>query len=164
VVSCVGIVLVTLAGCGGTPPEETPEAAVPPAPEQRTELRIEGVGFATPESVLYDPAADVYLVANINGSPSDEDDNGFISRLSPDGTLIELLWIDGQDEGVTLDAPKGMAIIGDTLYVADISRVRSFDRGRPRRLAPGLRQRREIYRRRCRGHGFGRGLCHQSGG
>jgi predicted small lipoprotein YifL len=128
VVSCVGIVLVTLAGCGGTPPEETPEAAVPPAPEQRTELRIEGVGFTTPESVLYDPAADVYLVANINGSPSDEDDNGFISRLSPDGTLIELLWIDGQDEGVTLDAPKGMAIIGDTLYVADISRVRSFDR------------------------------------
>ncbi len=128
VVSCLVIVLGTVVGCGGAPPESMPEAAAPPAPQQQHELRVEGVGFATPESVLYDSAADVYLVSNINGSPSDEDDNGFVSRLAPDGTLIELLWIDGQDEGVTLDAPKGMAIIGDTLYVADISRVRSFDR------------------------------------
>ena len=128
VVPCLGIVLVILAGCGGAPQDAMPDSVESPVPQQQAELRIEGVGFATPESVLYDPVADVYLVANINGSPSDEDDNGFISRLAPDGTLIELLWIDGRDEGVTLDAPKGMAIIGDTLYVADISRVRSFDR------------------------------------
>src|SRR5207253_654094 len=35
--------------------------------------------------------------------------------------------------GVTLNAPKGMAIVGDTLWVADIDVLRAFDRrtGRP---------------------------------
>jgi hypothetical protein len=30
---------------------------------------VKEVGFATPESVLYDPQTDQYLVSNINGSP-----------------------------------------------------------------------------------------------
>jgi outer membrane protein assembly factor BamB len=68
-------------------------------------------------------------VSNINGSPAAKDSNGFISRVSPDGTLLALKWIDGQAEGVTLHAPKGSAVAGDTLYVADIDVVRMFDRG-----------------------------------
>lgn len=84
-------------------------------------------GFSTPESVLHDVERDVYLVANINGSPVDKDDNGFISRVSPDGEILELRWIDGASEEVTLNAPKGMAITGGKLYVADIDAVRVFD-------------------------------------
>lgn len=90
--------------------------------------RIEGVGFQGPESVLHDAEADVYLVSNINGQPTEADGNGFISRVSPGGTVSELQWIDGTSEGVTLDAPKGMAVIGDSLYVADIDCVRVFNR------------------------------------
>jgi sugar lactone lactonase YvrE len=91
-------------------------------------------GFATPESVLYDPRADVYLVSNINGSPTAADDNGFISRVAPDGRVLDLKWIDGARPEVRLNAPKGMAVVGDTLYVSDITAVRLFSRrtGEPR--------------------------------
>lgn len=98
------------------------------APSPAAPIRVSGVGFATPESVLHDAAADVYLVSNISGSPLEKDDNGFVSRVSPDGTVLDLKWIDGAREGVTLSAPKGMAIAGDTLYVTDIDTLRLFDR------------------------------------
>ncbi len=91
-------------------------------------ITIAGVGFETPESVLHDPEQDVYLVSNINGDPFAADGNGFISRVSPDGEVLELRWIDGSREGVTLSAPKGMAIQGGSLFVTDIDCVRIFDR------------------------------------
>jgi acetyl esterase/lipase/streptogramin lyase len=102
------------------------------APETSSQgFLLEGVGFETPESVLYDPEADVYLVANIKDDPSKKDSNGFISRVSPDGEVIALKWIDGTAENVppfTLNAPKGMALSGDRLFVADIDTVRVFNR------------------------------------
>ncbi|MFH1143692.1 MAG: hypothetical protein V1774_04025 [Candidatus Eisenbacteria bacterium] len=103
-------------------------AAAPPAG-----FRLEDVGLATPESVLHDPAADVYLVSNINGNFLTADDNGFISRIAPGGRVLALKWIDGAAEDVVLHAPKGMAIIAETLYVADLEAVRMFAResGRP---------------------------------
>jgi hypothetical protein len=116
-----------LSGCG------TPDADAGAAAADSTTITVAAVGFATPESVLHDSVADVYLVSNINGEPAARDDNGFISRLGVDGQLQELKWIDGADTTVTLHAPKGMAIRGDTLYVADIDCVRRFVRttGRP---------------------------------
>lgn len=97
-------------------------------PVADTAMTVADVGFDAPESMLHDTDADVYLVSNINGTPAGEDGNGFISRLAPNGEVAALKWIDGQQEGVTLDAPKGMALIGDTLYVADITAVRAFHR------------------------------------
>jgi hypothetical protein len=94
----------------------------------RFSLTLSDVGFATPESVLHDPQSDVYLVANINGSAADHDGNGFISRVSPTGDLLELAWIDGSHGGTTLNAPKGMAIVADTLFVTDIDCIRRFHR------------------------------------
>ena len=91
-------------------------------------IRVAGVGLSTPESVLHDPVADVYLVSNLNGGPLAKDGNGFISRLAPDGSVLGLKWIDGAAEGVTLHAPKGTGLKGDTLLVADIDAVRLFDR------------------------------------
>ena len=109
--------LAVASACGGN---ERTEPATP--------IIVEMVGLETPESVLHDVAADVYLVSNINGGPLDKDDNGFIARLSPAGTVTELRWIDGAAEAVTLHAPKGLAIIGDTLFVTDIDVVRLFHR------------------------------------
>jgi sugar lactone lactonase YvrE len=99
---------------------------------------VTGVGFATPESVMHDPDSDVYLVSNINGSPLDADDNGFISVVTPKGTVLALKWIDGASDSVTLNAPKGMAVSGEYLYVADITVIRRFDRrtGAPRGEIP----------------------------
>jgi len=81
-------------------------------------------GFSTPESVLV--AGDVYYVSNINGAPTDKDDNGVISKLGPDGKIIELKWISGENPNFELNAPKGMAILDGNLYVADIDRVMVF--------------------------------------
>ncbi len=85
-------------------------------------------GFSTPESALYDSTANVILVSNINGTPGNMDDNGFISRVSVAGKIMDLKWIDGADEAVTLHAPKGMGIIGERLFATDITVVRVFDR------------------------------------
>ncbi|GAB4424163.1 MAG: ATP/GTP-binding protein [Chloroflexi bacterium OHK40] len=124
-----------LIGCGTVPvgqapaeqlPAPTTSAAVTPA-NATADGSIEVAGMLEPESVLHDVANDRYLVSNINGNPFATDDNGFISWIAPDGTMIDERWIDGADTGVTLHAPKGMAIAGDTLYVADITVVRRFD-------------------------------------
>lgn len=115
----LGIVL--LAACGGG--EDAGDSAL--AGDEG--IAVAEVGFQTPESVLHDTAQDRYLVSNINGEPLAKDDNGFISVLDPDGTVQELHWIQGGRDGVVLHAPKGMAIIGDTLFVADIDCVRMFE-------------------------------------
>lgn len=85
-------------------------------------------GFSTPESVIHDADQDVYFVTNINGNPSAKDGNGFISRVRPDGVIDSLHFVLGGRNGVTLNGPKGTAIIGDTLWVADIDALRGFDR------------------------------------
>ncbi len=98
----------------------------PPAPVPAPVLTYKGA-FATPESVLYDAAGDRYLVSNINGKPDGVDGNGYISELSPDGTIKTPKWIAGGEKGVKLDAPKGSAIVRGELWVADITFVRKFD-------------------------------------
>src|SRR6266480_1236965 len=98
---------------------------LPPSPGATKLIVVEG--FLTPESVLHDPAQDIYFVSNINGGPTAKDNNGFISRVRPDGAVENLKFIEGGHSGVTLNAPKGMALRGDTLWVADIDVVRAFD-------------------------------------
>jgi len=102
--------------------------AAAPAAAGDAGFRLMDAGLYTPESALHDPAADVYLVANIAGHPLLKDGNGFISRVSPAGEVLALRWIDGAADGVELHAPKGMAIAGDSLWVADIDVLRAFHR------------------------------------
>ncbi len=101
-------------------------AAAAPVPTPATKVATV-LGFLTPESVLYDSAQDIYFVSNINGNPTAKDGNGFISRVRPDGAVENLKFIEGGKNGVTLNGPKGLALQGDTLWVADIDFVRSFD-------------------------------------
>ncbi len=132
--SRLGLTVVFLCGCGGGLKPPTPAVAkVDSAPAQATRSKdepfyIRDVGFATPESVLYDARSDVYLVSNVDGSPLDVDDLAFISRVRPDGSIEALRWIDATEPDVELNSPKGMAIAGDVLYVADIKVLRKFER------------------------------------
>ena len=98
----------------------------PPAPAPAPAVTFKGA-FATPESVFYDAAGDRYLVSNINGKPDGVDGNGYISELSPDGAIKTPKLIAGGVNGVKLDAPKGLIIVGKELWVTDISVVRKFD-------------------------------------
>jgi sugar lactone lactonase YvrE len=99
----------------------------PPAPAGPSRV-VATAGFQTPEAVRYDADLDIYFVSNINGFPSAPDGNGFISRLGPDGALLDTAFIRGGVNGVVLNAPKGMTVVGDTLWVTDIDAVRGFNK------------------------------------
>ncbi|MBL8916277.1 MAG: hypothetical protein JNM17_36590 [Archangium sp.] len=98
--------------------------AEPPKPAAALTVK----DMSTPESVLYDAETDTYLVSNINGAPTDKDNNGFIAEIGADGTVVNAKLIEGGQKKVTLNAPKGSAIHKGLLYVADIDTVRVFDR------------------------------------
>jgi sugar lactone lactonase YvrE len=74
-----------------------------------------------PESVLFDAGRKILYVANIDGKPDGKDDRGFISKVSTSGKIENLKWVTG------LNAPKGMGLSGNILYVADIDRVVAID-------------------------------------
>ena len=86
------------------------------------------IGFGGPESVRYDPELDMYFVSNIVGYGSAKDNNGYIVRVKADKPDSGVVLAHGGVNGVMLDGPKGMAIHGDTLWVADINILRGFDR------------------------------------
>jgi hypothetical protein len=119
--------VLVLAACASKAPSVSPPAAP-----------ILVTGLAQPESALHDPVADVYLVSNLSGSPLEPDHDGFISRISPDGSVLALRFIDGAATAEGLSSPKGLALVGRTLFVTDIDRVRSFDAdsGRPLEVIP----------------------------
>ncbi|MCU4157605.1 hypothetical protein J1N10_16635 [Carboxylicivirga sp. A043] len=82
--------------------------------ETKAELEV-------PESVKYYAEGNCLFVSNIAGKPSEKDGNGFISKLSTEGQVIELKWLEG------LDAPKGMAIKDGILYVSNINELVLID-------------------------------------
>ncbi|MDB5576262.1 MAG: hypothetical protein JWR80_1438 [Bradyrhizobium sp.] len=100
------------------------DAGVPGS--QAADAVIANVGFQASESARYDEKRDEYLVSN-QGPPGDGND-GFISRVAPDGTVVALKWIAGGANDTTLINPLGMFVAGDLLYVADVQAVRIFDR------------------------------------
>jgi len=82
-----------------------PAAPTPPPTPAATKVAVVE-GFLTPESVKYDTGQDVYFVSNINGGPLTKDNNGFISRVRPDGAIENLKFVEGGHNGVILNAPK----------------------------------------------------------
>ncbi|HEY5956833.1 MAG TPA: hypothetical protein VIV60_09785 [Polyangiaceae bacterium] len=122
----------TAAPAAAPAPVSPPAAAKPALPVAIVVGK--DAGLKTPESVLYDAEDDVYFVSNINGKPTEADDNGFITKLDPEGKVTALMFIDGSKPEIKLNAPKGMAIVGDTLYVADLDVVRLFEKktGKPK--------------------------------
>lgn len=78
-------------------------------------------GLASPESVLLSADGGFFYVSNVNGEGEARDGNGFISRISRDGIMLERQWAAG------LDAPKGMALKDGKLYVADINHLAVID-------------------------------------
>src|SRR5205809_1804782 len=118
----------TPADSPAAPSSVPPPQAAPATPSPPPATKVATVaGFLTPESVLHDTTQDIYFVSNINGSPTAKDNNGFISRVRPDGAVENLKFIEGGKSGVTLNAPKGLALWADTLWVADIDAVRAFN-------------------------------------
>lgn len=82
-------------------------------------------GFSHPESVMQ--SGNTLFISNIGAAldPAKKDGDGFISKVDlSTGKITDLHYLPA--EGV-LDAPKGMALNGRTLYVADIDHIVGFD-------------------------------------
>lgn len=123
--------IVTLAlafgSCGGAPEPTLPDPAVPPpaatASAQPPAVTAGWVvqDMRTPESVYLDEGSGYLYVSQINGTPTDRDGNGRISKLGLDGTVVSADWFTG------LNAPKGLRSFGGTLWVADLDEVIGID-------------------------------------
>lgn len=75
-----------------------------------------------PESVLPDAKNNVLYVTNIDGTdPWGKDGKGSVGKIGTDGKIIATDWVTG------LNAPKGMGIYNNKLFVADIDRVAVID-------------------------------------
>jgi len=74
-----------------------------------------------PESVFYSAQDKILFVAQIDGSAGEKDGKGGIAKVGLDGKIIAQDWVTG------LNAPKGMARMGNNLVVADVSEVIEID-------------------------------------
>ncbi|WP_424969315.1 hypothetical protein [Dinoroseobacter sp. S76] len=77
--------------------------------------------FDMPESAIFDAVQDRIILSVIGGHPGAADGDGTLALLSPEGEILDPQWVTG------LDAPKGMAILGDSLLVADLTRLHEVD-------------------------------------
>ncbi|AXE65719.1 hypothetical protein BBF93_16890 [Hyphomonas sp. CACIAM 19H1] len=132
--SVTAISLVLLGACGpASVPADQPDAveaaadaeeAAGPETAAASAPRLEQLwvtdGFDAPEGAALAPDGS-YFISNVTGDGSTKEGKGFVSKLGADGTMLMLRWAEG------LDAPKGMTVLGDTLYVADIDQVVTFD-------------------------------------
>jgi len=83
--------------------------------------------FRFAESCTFDADRNLIVVMNA-GVPQDQQENdGYVSLLNPDGSVHTTKWIGATRDGLTLNHPLGSAIQNGVLYAADIDTVRTFD-------------------------------------
>ena len=89
--------------------------------------------FSSPESVLVDPEDASYYVSNVNGGVSNKDGNGYVSRISANGNTVIQKYFGDKKKEMLLHAPKGLAVLGKNIFVADIDCVKGFNKesGKP---------------------------------
>lgn len=119
------IIALTIFSCTPKKPEAKDESANQ-TQSKISNYKLEEVwatspSLKTPESVIYDDVRNVLYVSNVNENPWEKDGNGFISKVSTTGEILDLEWVTG------MNGPKGMAIVGNTLYVNDIDELISID-------------------------------------
>ena len=107
------LVFTILLGATASAQAPPPQPATPAPPAVWTIT----ADMNAPESAYYDAASKSVFVSSINGQIAEKDGNGYISRLSPDGKVINAKWATG------LNAPKGLRSTGGTLWVSDIDEV-----------------------------------------
>ena len=94
---------------------QVPQTETATTPVLETEWVLHG--FDAPESIVPGFSPDTFFVSNVNGEGGAKDGNGYISIISDSGEWIEKDWVTG------LNAPKGLALVGNDLYVSDIDEV-----------------------------------------
>lgn len=110
-----------LAACTAQPPAPSVDVSAPLTVVSDTMAP----GFGWPESVGCDDAHNVLYVSQFGGekpNPPAKDGLGYISRVAPDGRILEQRVFN-----VTMNKPKGIWIEGTRLWVTDIDSLWLFD-------------------------------------
>lgn len=76
-------------------------------------------GFSHPESVVFDEEMQVYYVSNMADK---EEKDGFISKVSSTGKILDPMWIK------ELNDPKGLLVHKNKIFVTDITFLVEMDR------------------------------------
>ncbi len=90
-------------------------------------------GFSAPEGVAAAPGGG-YFISNVAGEGDAKDGEGWVTHISEAGDILVERFVDG------MDAPKGMAVLDDVLYVADIDEAFSTSRRRSAQRHPDRRR------------------------
>ncbi|HAW27360.1 MAG TPA: gluconolaconase, partial [Planctomycetaceae bacterium] len=72
--------------------------------------------FRFAESCVYDATRDLIVVMNAGVPQTQEENDGYVSLLNPDGSVHTTKWIGATRDGLTLNHPLGSAIHNGTLY------------------------------------------------
>ena len=117
--------MILLAACSPAPaPEAAPEKPAPVKPvkiDPQTPKWTATEGVNVPESAYLDSESGLLYVSEIVGMADVKDGDGRISRLTPDGKVIDAAWVTG------LNAPKGLRRHNGILWTADIDEVVGID-------------------------------------
>ena len=82
---------------------------------QKLSKAWEVANLQNPESVVFYKKH--YYVSNVAGQPTEKNGEGFITQIDENGKIVNQKW------AVGFDAPKGLGVYQNTLYVADIDKV-----------------------------------------
>src|SRR6478672_10564164 len=74
-------------------------------------------GLSAPESAYYVAGTKTIYLSNIDGEGAKKDGKGWISKIDIKGNVIAAQWVTG------LNAPKGIRVTGDMLWVSDIDEL-----------------------------------------
>ena len=115
-----------LAGCTVAPDRPT-------CPWKVSKIAVLG-GFDGPECALGDPKTGTVYVGNMSPTPKVEggakywgdDGTGFVSTMSPDGKMVSVRWATS-NPGATFHSPKGLCLVGKTLWAADNHQLITVD-------------------------------------
>lgn len=139
-ISCLAILPLVACSAPAAPPEA--DTATEAAPEPAVEVasapalpKLEQLwvaeGFEDPEGAALAPDGN-YFISNVRGEGGEKDGDGYVSKVSTDGNVLERYF------AAKLNEPKGMAVKDGILYVADIDEIVKFDANTGARLG-GLR-------------------------
>lgn len=114
------ILFVLFIACSSKPSKEK-KSSPPKLQDPAVEFTITE-GISHPESAFYSAQEKAIFVSNVaSGNPMETKRLGNISKYSADGKLIKSPWVKG------LKAPKGMAQVGNFLFVSDVNQIVKID-------------------------------------
>jgi len=83
--------------------------------------------FRMAESCTFDPERNLIVAMNAGVPQNQEENDGYVSLINPDGSVHTSKWIGATRDGLTLNQPLGSAIRNGVLYAVDVNMVRMFD-------------------------------------